>query len=71
MDQTLQLKSAIDATWKRILAYPFGQVCKHLTVIILMDELGRHGFECPEALIKAVVNSDDETALTFGSIFVE
>lgn len=52
-----------------ILEHPYGQVCKHWALAQILSELEHAGFSQPDAFVKAVVKSDDTTALTFENIF--
>lgn len=54
--------------WKKIIGYPAPRVCKHLIVANLLSDMEEIGFEIPEELARAVVECDDETALSFGPL---
>src|ERR1700733_4882858 len=64
-----EIKGAIDKAVRRILSHPYGVVCKHWMVAALCSELENAGYPQPDEFVKAVVKSDDETALTFNTIF--
>lgn len=69
MTEAERLREAIDAACRRLVAFPYAQVCKHYAVLILGEELERRGFEPNVAYVRAVVNADDEAALAEKSIF--
>jgi hypothetical protein len=49
---------------ERLLKFPFPQICRHSVACDLLDQLERHGAPVSQDLAKAIVNADDETALT-------
>lgn len=69
MAENGRLREAIDASWRRMIAFPHAQVCKHYAALILGTELENRGFEPPDLLVKAIVEADDETALQHETIF--
>lgn len=60
-----RLSKALDATWRKVIAYRMPQVCKHLVAANMLSDMEELGFEVPQDLAKAVVWCDDETALAF------
>jgi hypothetical protein len=65
------LLPAIERAVRRILKHPYGVVCKHWMIAALLSELEEAGYPQPDGFVRAVVRADDETALSFESIFEE
>jgi hypothetical protein len=49
---------------ERLLKFPAPQICKHHICCNLLSLLERCGYPLSDKLVRAVVNADDETALT-------
>ena len=65
MNENEKLRAALDGAWRIAIGYPWPQVCKHLIACRILTSMEEIGFEIPSELAKAVVNSDDETALAW------
>jgi hypothetical protein len=63
MAENEKLKAFIDHTWRRVIAYPFPQICKHLVASNMLSDMEGLGFDVTQEVARAVVQSDDETAL--------
>lgn len=48
---------------RKLLEFPFPQICRHSVACDLLEILEKYGAEVPEELARAVVQADDETAL--------
>lgn len=60
------LHDAINATWRKIISFPNGKICKHYAVTILLDELEKRGAKLNEDFLQTVIfNDDDEEILKF------
>lgn len=57
------LVRALDAAWRKVVAYRMPQPCKHFVAANMLSDMEALGFLVPTALADAVVNADDETAL--------
>jgi hypothetical protein len=64
-------RGAVNAAVRRILSHPYGKVCKHWMLSVLLSELEAAGYPQPDKFVSAVVKADDETALSFADIFAE
>ena len=69
MNKDDKLLIAINTAIRRILKHPNGVVCKHYMIACLLSELENAGYDQPNDFVKAVVEADDETALSFEWIF--
>jgi hypothetical protein len=58
-----QYHDAIVSATKRILEHPFGVICKHWMLTCLLSELEKQGMPMNVNFVKAVVDSDDDSAL--------
>jgi hypothetical protein len=58
-----RLKAFIDHTWRRVIAYPFPQICKHLVASNMLSDMEELGFDVTQEVARAVVQADDEAAL--------
>lgn len=63
MAENERLKAFIDQTWRRVIGYPFPQICKHLVASNMLSDMEELGFEVTQEVARAVVQSDDEAAL--------
>ena len=63
MRENAKLKAFIDDAWRRVIAYPFPQVCKHLVAANMLSDMEQLGFEVTNEVARAVVQSDDDAAL--------
>lgn len=63
MVENAKLKAFIDQTWRRVIEYPFPQICKHLVASNILSDMEELGFEVTQEVARAVVESDDEAAL--------
>ena len=64
-------QTAIEKATRRVLEYPKGVVCKHWVLCCFFSELEEIGYPQPDGFVKAVVQANDEIALTFSPIFEE
>lgn len=48
---------------RRLLEFPYPQICRHLVAAELLAALVEHGHTMPEGLISATWNAHDEEAL--------
>lgn len=60
-----KFENIINAYWKRTLEFPFGQICKHLAICNLFDELEKAGYKLNKELVQHVVFCEDEEALKY------
>jgi hypothetical protein len=63
MNENAKLKDFIDATWRRVIAYPFPQICKHLVASNMLSDMEEIGFDVTQDVAHAVVNAHDDEAL--------
>jgi hypothetical protein len=69
--EIVRMKKALNKGLRSILEHPFGKVCKHWMIAQLMSELEAAGFPQPDGFVKAVVEADDFTALSYPDFFDE
>jgi hypothetical protein len=63
MNENAKLKDFIDRSWRRVIAYPFPQICKHLVASNMLSDMEQLGFDVTQEVARAVVQADDEAAL--------
>jgi hypothetical protein len=63
MNENARLREFIDQSWRRVIAYPFPKICKHLVAANMLSDMEQIGFEVTKEIARAVVEADDESAL--------
>lgn len=68
LEENRRLAEALDQSWRKVMRYPFGQVCKHLIAANMLSDMEELGFVVTYDLACAVVRCDDEVALATPSL---